>query len=113
MQTHQLPIAIIGAGPVGLAAAAHLLRMGETPLVLEAGSSVGATILDWGHVHLFSPWRYLIDREAAALLVEEGWDAPDPGGIPLEKNWLSDTLCHLPTSHRCSPTCRCIHACSA
>ncbi len=74
MKTNQFPIAIIGAGPVGLAAAAHLLRKGETPLMLEAGSSVGATILDWGHVRLFSPWRYLMDREAAALLAEEGWN---------------------------------------
>lgn len=32
-----LPIAIIGAGPVGLAAAAHLVERGLTPLILEAG----------------------------------------------------------------------------
>jgi thioredoxin reductase len=95
MQTHQLPIAIIGAGPVGLAAAAHLLRMGETPLVLEAGSSVGATILHWGHVHLFSPWRYLIDREAAALLVEEGWDVPDPERYPTGKELVERYLMPL------------------
>jgi cation diffusion facilitator CzcD-associated flavoprotein CzcO len=35
MKTNQLPVAIIGAGPVGLAAAAHLLSRGETPLVRE------------------------------------------------------------------------------
>ena len=32
-----LPVAVIGAGPVGLAAAAHLLDRGLQPLVLEAG----------------------------------------------------------------------------
>ena len=39
---HSLPIAVLGAGPIGLAAAAHLLERGLTPLVLEAGKSVGA-----------------------------------------------------------------------
>ena len=33
----KLPLIIIGAGPVGLAAAAHALTRGLDPLVLEAG----------------------------------------------------------------------------
>jgi NADPH-dependent 2,4-dienoyl-CoA reductase/sulfur reductase-like enzyme len=37
-----LPVVVIGAGPVGLAAAAHLLERGLEPLVLEAGARVGA-----------------------------------------------------------------------
>ena len=37
MTAPRLPVAIIGAGPVGLAAAAHLLARGLDPLVLEAG----------------------------------------------------------------------------
>lgn len=55
MTTSSLPIAIIGAGPVGLASAAHLVQRGETPLVLETGSSVGASMLEWAHVQVFSP----------------------------------------------------------
>jgi cation diffusion facilitator CzcD-associated flavoprotein CzcO len=54
----QLPVAVIGAGPVGLAAAAHLIERGIEPLVLEAATTVGANLLDYGHVQLFSPWRY-------------------------------------------------------
>jgi len=54
----QLPVAVIGAGPVGLAAAAHLVERGIEPLVLEASAMVGANLLDFGHVQLFSPWRY-------------------------------------------------------
>ena len=42
MSARKLPVAIIGAGPVGLAAAAELLARGETPVVLEAGGAIGA-----------------------------------------------------------------------
>ena len=59
--TEALPVAVIGAGPVGLAAAAHLLRRGAAPLVLEAGDGPGASVRAWGHVRLFSPWRALVD----------------------------------------------------
>ena len=34
-------IAIIGAGPVGLAAGAHIVERGMTPIILEQGSGVG------------------------------------------------------------------------
>ena len=41
---NKLPIAIIGAGPIGLAAACRLLERGETPIVFEAaGTSAAAT----------------------------------------------------------------------
>ncbi len=39
------PIAIIGAGPVGLAAAAHLAERSEPFVVLEAGAEAGAAVL--------------------------------------------------------------------
>ena len=77
-----LPVAVIGAGPVGLAAAAHLLAQGESPVVFEAGASVGANILDWGHVRLFSPWRYVVDAAAGDLLAETGWSRPDLDAYP-------------------------------
>jgi cation diffusion facilitator CzcD-associated flavoprotein CzcO len=41
MHNAQLPVAITGAGPVGLAAAAHLIMHGERPLLLEAGADIG------------------------------------------------------------------------
>jgi flavin-dependent dehydrogenase len=79
----ELPVAVIGAGPVGLAAAAQLLKRGATPLVLEAGPTVGASVLEWGHVRIFSPWKYDIDPAARELLAPvyawftEGFYTPD------------------------------------
>jgi hypothetical protein len=75
-------VAIIGAGPVGLAAAAHALERGLQPIVLEAGSSAGHSVRQWGHVQLFSPWEYNIDRAAARLLGPTGWNSPEPDRYP-------------------------------
>src|SRR4051794_19634329 len=78
----QLPVAVIGAGPVGLAAAAHLVSRGLRPIVLEAGDDVAESVRDWAHVRLFSPWRYDVDRAAARLLEAQGWRAPPPDALP-------------------------------
>ena len=75
-------VAIVGAGPVGLAAAAHALERGLRPVVLEAGAAVGHAVRQWSHVRMFSPWRYSIDRAAEGLLREGGWNAPDPDRYP-------------------------------
>jgi thioredoxin reductase len=82
MPNSQLPVAVIGAGPVGLAAAAHLASHGIEPVVFEAGESVGASVREWGHVRVFSPWSYNIDPVAAALLEGTGWPAPASDGYP-------------------------------
>jgi thioredoxin reductase len=82
MAVSDLPVAVIGAGPVGLAAAAHLLARGERPLVLEAGAAVASSVRQWAHVRMFSPWAYNIDRSAAALLRAAGWRPPDDDAIP-------------------------------
>ena len=75
-------VAIIGAGPVGLAAAAHVLERGLEPIVLEAGGTVGHAMRQWGHVQLFSPWEYNIDKAAARLLAATGWNSPEPDQYP-------------------------------
>lgn len=77
-----LPVAVIGAGPVGLAAAAHLLARGRRVVVLEAGPTPGTAIRAWGHVRMFSPWRFNIDAAARALLAAGRWEAPDGDAFP-------------------------------
>ncbi|MFI7513148.1 FAD-dependent oxidoreductase [Micromonospora echinofusca] len=78
----ELPVVVIGAGPVGLAAAAHLHERGIAFTVLEAGDTPGAAVRQWGHVRVFSPWRYNIDPAARRLLDDAGWVAPDIEALP-------------------------------
>nr|WP_311766184.1 FAD-dependent oxidoreductase [Neorhizobium tomejilense] len=94
-----LPVAVIGAGPVGLAAAAQLVRRGMRPIVLEAGPSAGTSLLAWGHVRVFSPWRYVVENAAAELLSHSAWKAPDlerlPSGAEIVEGYL-EPLARLP-----------------
>lgn len=89
---HTLPIAVIGAGPVGLAAAAHLAERGLPFVVLESGPQPAAAVRAWGHVRLFSPWRFNIDAAAARLLGDAGWVRPDDGKLPTGEQLAADYL---------------------
>ncbi|ONI49990.1 MULTISPECIES: NAD(P)-binding domain-containing protein [unclassified Streptomyces] len=97
--TTELPVVVIGAGPAGLAAAAHLLDQGIEPLVLEAGNTAGAAVREWAHVRLFSTWGEVVDPAAEKLLAPTGWTRPDPDTYPSGADWaeqylqpLADTL---------------------
>lgn len=96
---NELPVAVLGAGPVGLAAAAHLHARGLPALVLEAGSGAGTSVREWGHVRLFSPWRYLVDPQVRRMLERQGWKHPDPEAHPTGDelvNGLLEPLAALP-----------------
>lgn len=90
-------VAIIGAGPVGLAAGAHALERGWTPVILEAGPEVGHAMRQWSHVQLFSPWEYNIDRAAGRLLAATGWNSPDPQNYPTGGELVERYLTPLAT----------------
>ncbi|MET8768351.1 FAD-dependent oxidoreductase [Streptomyces sp. NPDC004658] len=90
--TGQLPVIVIGAGPVGLAAAAHLVERGIEPLVLEAGPSAGTAVRDWAHVRLFSPWAEVTDPAAEKLLAPTGWTRPDGATYPTGGDWAEQYL---------------------
>jgi thioredoxin reductase len=87
-----LPIAVIGAGPVGLAAAAQLAARRQRFLVLEAGPAVGTHVSAWGHVQVFSPWRYNVDPAARTLLRRAGWVEPDGDALPTGAELVSRYL---------------------
>jgi thioredoxin reductase len=87
-----LPVAVIGGGPVGLAAAAHLISRGLSVKVYEAGPAVGCNLRHWGHVRVFTPWRYCVDTAATALLARRGWRMPDADAFPTGGDLVSAYL---------------------
>jgi hypothetical protein len=82
MNPHDLPVAVIGGGPVGLAAAAHLVTRGLPARLYESGPTVAANVREWGHVRLFSPWAFNTDKAAKAILYSHGWQAPPDDVMP-------------------------------
>ena len=90
-------VAVIGAGPVGLAAAVHLFERGITPIVLEAGRQVASSVRQWSHVRLFSPWEYNVDKASKRLLDSVGWNSPDPGYYPTGAELIENYLDPLAT----------------
>ncbi|MFE1045157.1 NAD(P)-binding domain-containing protein [Streptomyces olivaceus] len=92
MSTQQFPVVVIGAGPVGLAAATRLVERGIEPLVLETGSRAGAAVREWSHVRLFSTWGEVVDPAAEKLLAPTGWTRPDPATYPTGGDWAERYL---------------------
>ncbi|MFG2234495.1 NAD(P)-binding domain-containing protein [Streptomyces sp. IBSNAI002] len=97
--TEALPVVVIGAGPIGLAAAARLIERDIEPLVLEAGPAAASAVRDWSHVRLFSTWSEVVDPAAEKLLAPTGWVKPDGATYPSGGDWadlylqpLADTL---------------------
>jgi hypothetical protein len=91
VSTH--PVVVIGAGPIGLAAAANLRERGLEAVVLEAGPDAGSAVAGWSHVRLFSPWSELVDPAARRLLGTSGdWAEPEPASYPTGADWREQYL---------------------
>ncbi|MCX4778984.1 NAD(P)-binding domain-containing protein [Streptomyces sp. NBC_01264] len=82
-----MPVVVIGAGPIGLAAAARLVERDIEPLVLETGPAAASAVRAWAHVRLFSTWGEVIDPAAEKLLADTGWTGPDPAAYPSGGDW--------------------------
>jgi thioredoxin reductase len=106
MSQLERPVVVIGAGPVGLAAAAHALSRGLTPLVLEAGAQVGEGVRRWGHVRMFSPWKYAIDSAAADILRKHAWTPPPADAYPTGDDIATQYLEPLAATRELAPHIR-------
>ena len=93
-------------GPLGSRAAAHLVAKGEAPIVVEAGDTVGAQMLAWSHVQVFSPWRYNVDGVAAGMLKRAGWKEPDGDVLPTGGEIVAEYLRPLATLPEIAPHVR-------
>ncbi|MEU9240675.1 NAD(P)-binding domain-containing protein [Streptomyces sp. NPDC048385] len=92
MSEQQLPVVVVGAGPIGLAAAARLVERGIEPLVLEAGPAAASAVREWSHVRLFSTWGEVTDPAAEKLLASTGWVKPDEATYPTGGDWAAQYL---------------------
>ncbi|WP_439593368.1 FAD-dependent oxidoreductase, partial [Microbacterium sp.] len=90
-----LPVVIIGAGPIGLAAAANLVERGIDFIVFESGAEVAASVRSWGHTRLFSPWKHLVDPASRRLLEAQGWELPEPERAPTGAELMEDYVAPL------------------
>ncbi|SDS25730.1 FAD-dependent oxidoreductase [Microlunatus soli] len=93
--SRMLPVAVLGAGPIGLAAAAELVGRDQQVIVLEAGDRPAAGVESWGHVRLFSPWSELTSPAGTALLQPSGWQHPAADRYPTGAEWVTDYLAPL------------------
>ena len=101
-----LPVAVIGAGPVGLAAAAHLAERGLPFVLFEAGQGPAAAVRQWGHVTFFSPWRFNVDSAAGRLLNQTGWQISDLDRDPTGQELITDYLAPLAALPSIAPNIR-------
>lgn len=92
---NDLPVVIVGAGPIGLAAAAELRERGLRPLVLEKSSGPGASVAQWSHVRLFSRWSEVVSPAADRLLQTTSWKSPEPESYPAGREWVEEYLVPL------------------
>jgi cation diffusion facilitator CzcD-associated flavoprotein CzcO len=90
-----LPVAIIGAGPIGLAAAANLVERGIDFVIYEAGDTIADSMRQWGHIRLFSRWKHLVDPASRRLLEATGWVHPDEDGLPTGADLVEQYLAPL------------------
>lgn len=90
-----MKVAIIGGGPVGLVAAAHLVEQKISFEIFEAGNAIGNNFLSWGHVKLFSPWRYNMDNAAKRLLSKTSWTSPPLDDLHTGNDFVKKYLAPL------------------
>ena len=89
-----LPVVVIGAGPLGLAAAAHLLERGLEPLVLESGLGRRRRWPSGGTSGCSRRGPSWSTRRLRGCSEPTGWTAPETG-YPTGAEWIDGYLAPL------------------
>lgn len=92
-------IAVIGAGPIGLEAAAAAAAAGHDVVLLERGD-VAEHVRQWGHVRLFTPFGMNAGPAGRALLAGEGADLPAADASLTGAEWRDAYLLPLAAALR-------------
>ncbi|MCH6559065.1 FAD-dependent oxidoreductase [candidate division KSB1 bacterium] len=89
-------IAILGAGPIGLEAALYASQLGYKVEIFEQGE-VGANMLDWGHVRLFT--RFKMNHSSLGVISikreSPNWQEPDGEGYLTGREFVDSYLVPL------------------
>ncbi|MCH8872432.1 NAD(P)-binding domain-containing protein [candidate division KSB1 bacterium] len=89
-------IAILGAGPIGLEAALYASQLGYKVEIFEQGE-VGANMLDWGHVRLFT--RFKMNHSSLGVISikreSPNWQEPDGEGYMTGREFVDSYLVPL------------------
>lgn len=98
-------LAILGAGPIGIEAALYARSLGLAVTLYDRGVAA-ANLSDWGHVHLFTPWRMNVTPLGVETLRKQNrWpEFPAdvcPSGAELRRHYL------LPLTE-CEPLRQCL-----
>lgn len=107
--TDELPVVVIGGGPIGLVAAVHLVDRGIAPVVLEAADGPGASIRSWGHVRVFSPWKHMVEPVSRRMLENVGWRMPGAETLPTGDEFVAEFLEPLASLAELQPAARYNH----
>ena len=111
--SQKLPTAIIGSGPVGLAAAAHLVKRNMPFVLFEAGEEIAANVKSWEHVQVFSPWEFNLDAAAVELLEKTDWQVPDKKALSTGDELRNKYLLPLAALPSIAPSIRLNHRVTA
>src|SRR6202022_327519 len=84
-------VIVIGAGPMGLAAALGVIQRGHQVTVLER-EVVGSSLRKWGPTRFFSPLRMNV---SAAMRDVLGADLPPDDALLTGPEFADDVLCQL------------------
>ena len=98
-------LAIIGAGPIGIELALSAVMRGVAVSVFESGETVGAQVLSWRHVTMFSPWSMNMSDAGRRVLEQNGLQLPDGDRFPTGAEFVSCYLRPIAEHIRKHPFC--------
>lgn len=85
-------LAILGAGPIGLEAAAAAVERGWPFTLYEAAPEVAAHVRAWGHVRLFTPWDLNASQHTRRMLADAGTTVPEGEACPSGRELVDRVL---------------------
>ncbi len=99
-------ILVLGGGPIGLETALYATHLGFDVNLVEAGG-IGANVLSWGHVCMFSPWAMNCSPLGQRLLTLSGYGPFKDGSVcPTGRQYVD---CYLTPLARSIPLAGRLH----